>query len=169
MFVAEFPSNFDGCDTRPKVITLSQRPGGLEVQLRSEAMVDLHPAQREGGLVRVRFGEAALSPLWKVEACGGGQIELTRARWQAGTKRCRAVAHPTRLACARGRDVPGIPSCRQHVVAANQNTANRVIRPTNLIVKGGRTTVHIQVVIDRIDPAVAIVMEVRINAANVDI
>src|SRR5437762_1533690 len=113
--------------------------------------------------------EAGGSPLGEIQALRVGQIILARACCQTiGVKRCGAVTNAPDLAGTRGRNVPGVPGGRQHMLSAKQEAPDAIIGPPDLIVETGWSTVIVQVVVDRVDPAVAIILEVGVKATDVN-
>ena len=136
MGVAEFSADFDGGQVRPQVIALGRRPGALEIQLSRKPMVYLHTVQREIALIGVGFREAGRSPLGFVDVFGVGQVILAGTRSQTvRVKGCRAIAHPADLTGTRRRNIPSVPSGREHMLAAEQNTPNPIVGPPNLVVE----------------------------------
>src|SRR5438046_626069 len=169
MRVTEFAAYFDGRHVGSQMIALGGRAGALEIQLSRKPMVYLHAVQRKIALVGVRLRETAGGPLREIQALRVGQIILAGARCQTvGVKRCGAVTDSANLTGTRGRNVPSVPSRRENMLSAKQDAPDAIIGPTDLIVKTGWSTVTVQVVVDRVDPAVGIILEVRVKATDVN-
>src|SRR6266576_5094209 len=119
------------------MIALGHRAGALEIQLSGEPVVCLHAVQREIALVGVRLREASGSPLGEVAALGVGQIILTGAGGQAvRIERCGAVTDLADLAGKRRRNIPSVPSGREHMLSAKQDAPDAIIGTPDLVVEG---------------------------------
>src|SRR5713226_5292982 len=137
-------------------------------------MVNFDTAQgKVRGIVRLR--ETGGGPLGQIKAFGVCQVKLTVASAQIGViKRGGPVTHTTLLTGTRYGSIPGIPRGGTDVLSAKHHAADSVIRPPNLGSEARGSAVaarepggdRVGVVVQRVDPAIAEILEVGIETAN---
>src|SRR5262249_16076845 len=111
--VAELAAYFDGGQMRTQVIALADGASGLQIELRSQAVVDVEVVEREIILAGVSLREAGRGPLGKINVGGSRGIVLAVAGSEAGLKACALIADLPFLAGARNGEVPGDPRSRK--------------------------------------------------------